>query len=75
MTDEEFGVNVRALATSLTMIIERKGLAPADVNKVLTATLAQSLAQAIGPVATIDRLRDFADLMERQVWAESGQNH
>lgn len=75
MTDEQFAGAVHAVSLSLSMMIERRGIPKADTTKVLTATLAQSLAQAIGPVATIDRLRDYADLMERQVWAESGQKH
>lgn len=75
MTDEQFAGAVQALSLSLTMMIERRGVPHADVNKVLTATLAQCLAQAIGPDAAIERLRDYADIMERQIWDESGQKH
>lgn len=69
MTDEQFAGAVHALSLSLSMMIERRGIPEADSSKVLTAALAQSLAQAIGPAPAVERLRDYADLMEAQMLA------
>ena len=75
MTDEQFGVAVHALSLSLTTAIEAKGITQSEAGKVLTATIAQSLAQIIGPVAAIERLRDMADLMEAQILQDGSALH
>lgn len=67
MTDEQFAGAVHALSLALTMAIERRGIPQEEIGKVVTGTLAQCLAQNIGPVPAIERLRDIADLMERQI--------
>lgn len=75
MTDEQFGDAVHALSGTLTAAVERRGIRQQEAGKVLTATLAQSLAQLVGPVAAIERLRDMADLMEAQILQENTAIH
>jgi hypothetical protein len=75
MTDEQFGAAVHVLSASLSAAIHRRGIGKQEAGKVLTATVAQSLAQMIGPVAAIERLRDMADLMEAQIIQDSSAKH
>ena len=75
MTDEQFGTAVHVLSASLSAALERRAIPQAEASKVLTATVAQCLAQQIGPVAAIERLRDMADLMEAQILQENRATH
>lgn len=75
MTDEQFAGAVHSLALALTMAIEHRGIPKAEIGKVITGTLAQCLAQNIGPVPAVERLRDIADLMERQIMGTNAIKH
>lgn len=75
MNDEQFNAAVRVLSASLTEAIKRRGVDQAESAKVLLATLGQSLANQIGPVATVERLRDLADIMEAQALRDMVARH
>ncbi len=75
MTEEQFDAAVHVLSASISAAIQRRGIGKQEAGAVLTATVAQSLAQSIGPVAAIECLRDLADLMEAQIMQKVPATH
>lgn len=70
MTDREFVATSRAMALGILAACHRSALSPDDATAVAGAALTESLAQMLGPVGAVERLRDLADTIERQLLAE-----
>lgn len=66
MDNVEYRNMVRAVSSSLVDAFTAQNIAPEDGAKVLEAALSESLAAWLGPIDAIERLRDIADIMERQ---------
>ena len=66
-TPEQFVAASKAIAGSYLDMVARQGLAPQDAANLFCAAIGEVLGQQIGPVEAIDRLRDVADILERQL--------
>ena len=71
MTDEQFRDNVQLVTLALGRSFQAREISNGDAAKISGAAIAQVLAEALGPVAAIERLRDIADLMEGQILEQS----
>ncbi len=59
----------RQLALAVLAIGERKGMSRADVAELAQMALGEVLAQHLGLVGAVERLRDLADVIERDLLA------
>ena len=66
MTDQDMIDSSRALVVALMQISDSKGFGVEDRVAFACMALPEFIAQQIGPVAMIERLRNVADVMERQ---------
>lgn len=72
MTDEELNESSRAIALGLIEMSARKGLVGDVVTALYTNALLELLGQQLGSVfAVVERLRDVADIVERQALQET----
>jgi hypothetical protein len=71
MTDDEFREQVQLVTLALGKSFEARSISKLDAANISGAAMAQVLATALGPIASIERLRDIADLMEAQFLEES----
>ena len=67
MTDEQFKQNVHLVTLALGRSFQAREISNLDAAKISCAAMAQVLAEALGPVAAIERMRDIAHLMESQL--------
>lgn len=66
-TDAAFVVAVRSIALPWLDFFARQKTAPDDAANLMIAALVEFVAQQVGPVRTVERLRDAADLLEAQL--------
>jgi len=66
MTDEQFTLVSRAMATEFSNTVARSGMSPDDAVNLAGASLAEIMAQQLGIFGAVNRLRDLADVMEKQ---------
>lgn len=73
LTDEQFAASSRLLALSLARSCESRGIPADEAAGVLSAAFLELLGQWLGPVGAVERLRDLADIAERQVFDDAGR--
>lgn len=66
-TDEQFIQAARAIATTFLDRFAHLGLSSDEVANLSGAALSEVLAQQLGPFGAVERLRDLADTLEKQV--------
>lgn len=71
MTDHEMIESSRNLVTAIDAIADSKGLDGGDRAALATMALSELLARWLGPVGAVERMRDVADLLERQTLAQT----
>lgn len=72
MTEQELIESSRAIALGLLRLAERKGATVDEVTALCTNALIEALGQRLGsPFAVVERLRDIADIAERQALGEN----
>ena len=59
----------RQLALAVLAIGQRKGLPGGDLAELAMMAMGEVMLQNLGPVVTVDRLRDLADVIERDLLA------
>lgn len=59
----------RQLALAVLAIGQRKGMSGADLAELAAMAMGEVLAQHLGMVGTVERLRDLADVIERDLLA------
>lgn len=67
MNDSEFVATARSFTIGFLAACQHRGMTPDDVTAVAGAALGEVLAQTIGPVGAVERLRTLADTFERQL--------
>jgi len=67
MTEQEFSLKAKAMATAYLDTTAQSGLSPDDVSNLAGASLGEVLAQQLGIFGAVERLRMLADVMEKQV--------
>jgi hypothetical protein len=67
MNQEQFAANAHQISLALTQICESKGMDPADAAQLIGAACAEAMAYFIGHPFAVERLRDIADIAEREV--------
>lgn len=71
MTDEQFTLVSRAMATAYSDTVARSGMSPDDATNLAGASLAEIMAQQLGVFGAVNRLRDLADVLEKQALEEA----
>lgn len=66
LTDEQFFATSRTVAMAILAAAEQKKLSSDDVVAIASSALSEILAQNLGVFGTVERLRDLADVFERQ---------
>jgi hypothetical protein len=66
-TDKAFTTAARTIAGTFCDRFATMGMPPEDAANLATAALSEIIAQQLGPFAAIERLRDAADVLERQL--------
>lgn len=66
-TDEAFTTAARSIAGTFCDRFARMGMAPDEIANLATAALVEIAAQQLGPFGAVNRLRDAADVLERQL--------
>ena len=66
MTDEQFITNSRLLGIFVLKACEAKQMTRDEAASTAACALMEALGQLLGPVRAVNRLRDLADLAERQ---------
>lgn len=66
-TDAEFLIAARTIAGAFCDRFARLGMPPETVANLCAAALSEIMAQQIGPMGAVERLRDAADVLERQL--------
>lgn len=69
MTDREFRATARTMTIAFLAACQRGGRDSDDAAALAGAALAETLGQLLGPVGAVERLRDLADVFERQLLA------
>jgi hypothetical protein len=67
MTEQQFIDSSRQLALAVLKVCERHEINGATGAKLACAALGEAVAQMIGPVQAIERIRDVADLLEADI--------
>ena len=70
-TEQQFKASARAIGSALILACERKHILTEDISQVVGAAMAEVLATYLGPLGAVERLRDLADLIERQYLDEA----
>ena len=70
-TEQQFKASARAIGSALILACERKHVPTEDISQVVGAAMAEVLAAYLGPLGAVERLRDLADLIERQCFNEA----
>lgn len=74
MKSDELTANSRALAIAILDLCQRKGATGDEITALATNALIEVLGQRLGDIfQVVERLRDIADICERQAIAESGE--
>lgn len=66
LTEKQLNDASRLLALILSEKCTRQGIPRDEVVGVVSAAVVELLAQHLGPIGTVERLRDLADVLERQ---------
>lgn len=66
-TDKAFTAAARSIAGTFCDRLARMGMAPDEIANLATAALSEIVAQQLGPFGAVNRLRDAADVLERQL--------
>ena len=66
-TDEQFIIAARAIATTLLDRFAHFGLSSDEIANLCGAAFGEVLAQQLGPFGAVERMRDIADTLEKQV--------
>ena len=66
-TEQAFTRAARAIAGTFCDRFARMGMAPDEIANLATAAFAEIIAQQLGPFGAVTRLRDAADVLERQL--------
>lgn len=69
MTDEQIIHSSRALVDAVDGTMRRREIPMPDRTALASMALSELLARYLGPVGTIEHLRDVADALERQLIA------
>lgn len=70
MTEQELILLTRVLSVNLSGLVERLPLSAEDALGVVSGAFAETLARQLGGIVpAVERMRDLADLMERQAFA------
>ena len=69
-TDEQFIIASRAVAMTFQERFTAMGMTPDEVANMSGGALAEVLAQQLGSACAVERLRQIADLLERQLFNE-----
>ena len=72
-SEQEFKTSARAIGSALILACERKHIPTDDISQVVGAAMAEVLAAYLGPLGAVERLRDLADLIERQCFDEAAE--
>jgi hypothetical protein len=72
-TDEQFLIAVKSIAGTFIDKFAAMGMAPNDVANLTGAALSEILAQQLGPFGAVERMRDMADVLEKQLLPVSQQ--
>jgi hypothetical protein len=75
MTEELFKQNTASITEAIETICVQRGLSPEDTAAIAGASLGQLLTHQLGPFGAINRLRDLADVFERQLIDGMGRAH
>lgn len=71
-TEADFVGAARAMSATFLDRFAKEGLSPGDVTTLCGAFAAEIMAQQIGPIGAVEMLRNIADTLERQVFADAG---
>lgn len=66
-TDEQFAIAAKALAGTHIDRFARLGMSPDEIANLFGAAALEVLAQQLGPFGAVERLRQIADVAEKQV--------
>ncbi|MCR9178723.1 MAG: hypothetical protein NXH71_00595 [Erythrobacteraceae bacterium] len=72
-TPEAFARAARSIALPWIDRIAREGWPPDEASNLLIAALSEVVAQQLGPVRAVERLRDAADVLEAQFLNQSAR--
>lgn len=67
---EDFNLQARGLACVILLVNERRGVRGDDAANIAGAALGEVLGQYLGGFGAVNRLRDIADILERQCLEE-----
>lgn len=67
MTEQQFLKTSRGLALGILTACRARTFSKDDTAAVASAALVETLGQLFGPVGAVERLRDIADVVERQL--------
>lgn len=67
LTDETIVRASRAMAAEFLATVAGSGLSPNDIANLAGSALVEVLAQQLGPFGAVERLREIADVLERQM--------
>lgn len=65
--DAEFLIAARTIANTFCDRLARMAMPPEQVADLCAVALAEIIAQQVGPMGAVERLRDAADVLERQL--------
>jgi hypothetical protein len=74
MNEEQFRGAARAMATEFLNTVAQNGLSKNETANLAGAALSEVLAQQMGPFEAVTRLRDLADVLEKQLLEGAGIN-
>lgn len=70
LTNERFVTISRSLAHGILTTCHNKKYSNDDTAAICGASLVEALGQTLGPLGAVERLRDLADLLERDLMRE-----
>lgn len=71
LTDDQFAQATRGMAFAIMDLGHQLNLSDDDLCNMAGAALAEVAGQKFGPFAAVERLRQIADVMERQVMQDA----
>lgn len=70
LTEKQFTETTRGLALGILKGCENRKFDRNETSAIAGAALVEVLGAVLGPVGTVERLRDLSDLLERQLLKE-----
>lgn len=74
MTPEQYTRAARAMAREFLDTVAQVGLSPDDTANLAGAALAEVIGQQLGKFGAANRLRDLADILEKEAFEEPRLN-